>query len=130
MRVGGGIEVTDAWLVLPPERDRRVVVAAARAMHRRAAEFASCSDALRAMGVILNERRADGVVADVALDESDVDEEKAFKVLAVGADADSMLIIFDTRGRTRNVYRVDFDGAGHFRLEYLVFLGGEPHWAP
>ena len=130
MGIGEGIEVTDARVVVPPEHDRKVVVAAARAMHRRAAEFASYSDALRATGLIVTERTADGNVKEVALDEHAIDEGKAFKALAAGADEDSMLTIWDTRGGTRNVYRVDFDGAGHFRVQYLVFQGGEPHWAP
>jgi hypothetical protein len=128
--IGGGIEITDAWLVLPPERDRKVVVTAARAMHRKAAEFATYADALRDLGLIIKGRAGDGIVSDVHLDEGAIHEEKLFRALAAGAGDDSMLVIWDTRGGARNVYRVDFDGAGQFQVEFLVYAGGEPDWAP
>lgn len=121
MGIGEGIEVTDAWVVLPPDRDREVIVAAARALHRKADEFASYSDALRALGLVVDGRSADGIVWDVQIDgRATFDATKLFRAIAAGADEDSMRIVWDTRGGSRDVYRVDFDGAGHFRIHYLV----------
>lgn len=123
MPLGEALEITDAWLELPRDRERKVVVAAARALHRRADEFASATEALAALGL-----RFTGMALgpeDMALDDDvDLASGKPFKALAAGVE-DGFMIIWDTRRGNRDVLYVDFDGAGHYKLHYLVWIGGQ-----
>ncbi len=123
MAITGGIEVTDAYLDLPPEGEHRVLVAAARALRRRASTFGSVHEALAALGF-----RSSGTVLDgcgVQLDESvDLTDGKLFKALAAGV-TDGFLLIWDARRQTRDVMRVNFDGSGRYKVHYLVWNGGD-----
>lgn len=123
MALGETLEITDAWLELPPDRERKVIVAAARAHGRRAGEFMTASDALAALGLHFSGQALDA--SEITIDDSvDLGDGSLLKALAAGVD-EGFLYIWDTRYGRREVYCIDFDGAGHFSIHQLVANGGQ-----
>lgn len=122
MALGETLEITDAWLELPPDREEKVIVAAARALGRRAEEFTSASDALAALGLHCSGRALDA--SEITIDDTvDLGDGSLLKALAAGVE-DGFLYIWDTRYGRREVYRINFDGEGHYSVHQLVAQGG------
>ena len=111
MPIGEALEITGAWLELPIERERKVLVAAARATRRKVAEFESATVALQTLGL-----RFGGTImgaschildaSELSIDEGiDLDNGKLFRALAAGVD-DGFMVIWDTRQGRREVLDV------------------------